>query len=105
MVPSRYTLTSCVGSLHSDGLTMVHGLGRMHPWGASLRGGFSRKNERERSGGWYCPAIDNVFGPRNGGGSWRRQKRDQVGYLFRLGRPAERNAAKGIHDDLSTTLV
>src|SRR5882672_11183543 len=34
-----------------------------------------------------------------------RQKRDQIGYLFRLGRPAERNAAKRIHDDLSTTLV
>src|SRR5262249_8472825 len=50
-------------------------------------------------------AVDNVFSPCNRGRTWRRQESDQVGYLLRLGRPAERNAAKRIHDDLSTTLV
>ena len=67
---------------------------------------FLRKDVcRERSGRWYRPAVDNVFGSCDGRRTWRRQKRDQIGYLFRLGRPAERNAAKRIHDDLSTTLV
>src|SRR5258705_8869393 len=67
---------------------------------------FLRKDVcRERSGRWHRPAVDNVFGSCDGRRTWRRQKRDQIGYLFRLGRPAERNAAKRIHDDLSTTLV
>src|SRR2546428_6910130 len=67
---------------------------------------FLRKDVwRERSGRWLRPAVDNVFGSCDGRRTWRRQKRDQIGYLFRLGRPAERNAAKRIHDDLSTTLV
>src|SRR5439155_7922507 len=57
------------------------------------------------SGRWHRPTVDNVFGPCDGRRTWRRQKRDQISYLFRLGRPAERNAAKRIHDELSTTLV
>src|SRR2546427_3509188 len=67
---------------------------------------FLRKDVcRERSGRWHRPTVDNVFGPCDGRRTWRRQKRDQISYLFRLGRPAERNAAKRIHDELSTTLV
>src|SRR6185436_4515010 len=64
-----------------------------------------KKRAGERSGGRHRPAVDDVFGPRDGGRARRRQKRDQIGDLSRLGRPAERNAAKRIHDDLSTTLV
>src|SRR6185503_846361 len=54
------------------------------------------------SGCRHRPAVDDVFGPRNGGRTRRRQKCDQIGYLLGLGRSAERNAAKRIHDDLST---
>ena len=57
------------------------------------------------SGSWHRPAVDDVFGARNGGRARRRQKRDQIGYLFRLGRPTERNAAERIHDDLSAPLI
>src|SRR5262249_25053219 len=58
-----------------------------------------------RLNGWYCPAVDCVFGARNGFGTGRGQKRDEIGDFFRFCRTAERYPAKAVHDDLLSTLI
>src|SRR5215471_18773554 len=55
--------------------------------------------------GWHCPAVDCVFGTRNGFGAGRGQKRDEIGDFFRFCRTAERYPSKAVHDDLLSTLI
>src|SRR5262245_43679869 len=47
---------------------------------------------------WDGPAIDDVLAARDGRRAVRSQEGDQFGDFLRAVRPAERNAAEGLHD-------
>ena len=57
------------------------------------------------SSGRHRPAVDDVFGARNGGGARRSQKRDKIGNFFGFGWTTEWYSAEPILDYLLPTLI
>src|SRR4029079_18079506 len=73
---------------------------------AALPARFERKSAvRALSSGRHRPAVDDVFGARNGGGARRSQKGDKIGHFFGFGRSTERYSTEPIHDYLLPTLI
>ena len=52
----------------------------------------------DRSDGWECAAVDDVFGAGDRGGAVGDEEGDEFGDLFGLGRSSERDPAEGVHD-------
>src|SRR6266403_1777055 len=57
------------------------------------------------SSGRHCPAVDDVFGARNGGGARRSQKGDKIGHFFGFGWTTEWYSAESVRDYLLPTFI